>query len=57
MTAEKDKLTAKVNNSAMDAQMGKAREGDARELTALIVLCGRDCVPTSELYDAIVNPQ
>ena len=56
LTAEKDKLTAKVNNSAMDAQMGKAREGDARGLTALIVLCGRDCVPTSELYDDIVNP-
>lgn len=56
LTAEKDKLTAKVNNSAMDAQMGKAREGDARELTAIIVLCGRDSVPTFEIYDAIINP-
>lgn len=56
LTAEKDKLTAKVNNSAMDAQMGKAREGDARELTAIIALCGRDSVPTSEIYDAIINP-
>lgn len=56
LTAEKDKLTAKVNNSAMDAQMGKAREGDARELTAIIALCGRGSVPTSEIYDAIINP-
>lgn len=56
LTAEKDKLTAKVSKSTEDAQMNKVREGDARELTALIVLCGRDCVPTSELYDAIVNP-
>ena len=56
LTAEKDKLTAKVNNSAMDAQMGKAREGDARELTAIIALCGRDSMPTSEIYDAIINP-
>lgn len=56
LTAEKDKLTAKVNNSAMDAQMGKAREGDARELTAIIALCGRDSVPTTEIYDAIINP-
>lgn len=56
LTAEKDKLTAKVNNSAMDAQMGKAREGDARELTAIIALCGRDSIPTSEIYDAIINP-
>lgn len=55
LTAEKDKLTAKVNNSAMDAQMGKAREGDARELTAIIALCGRSSVPTSEIYDAIIN--
>lgn len=56
LTAEKDKLTAKVNNSAMDAQMGKAREGDAREITAIIALCGRDSVPTPEIYDAIINP-
>lgn len=56
LTAEKDKLTAKVNNGAMDAQMGKAREGDARELTAIIALCGRDSMPTSEIYDAIINP-
>lgn len=56
LTAEKDKLTAKVNNSAMDAQMGKAREGDARETTAIIVLCGRNSVPNPEIYDAIINP-
>lgn len=56
LTAEKDKLTSKVTNSAMDEQMGKAREGDARELTAIIVLCGRDSVPTFEIYDAIINP-
>lgn len=56
LTAEKDKLTSKVTNSAMDVQMGKAREGDARELTAIIALCGRDSIPTSEIYDAIINP-
>lgn len=56
LTAEKDKLTSKVNDSVMSGQMDNARQQDARELTAIIALCGRGCVPTSEIYEAILHP-
>lgn len=52
---QKQKLTDKSNQQMMASQRDKARQQDAKELTALIVILGKNCVSDTDIYDAIMN--
>lgn len=52
---ERAKLTEKTNNAMMSGTEDQARKQDARELTAIIAICGPGSTPTPELYRAILG--